>query len=259
MGTFLFHEVVFGPVKSRRLGVSLGINLLPVDNKLCNFNCIYCECGWTKNEQPSKQQFQDRSFVKNQLKERLVDMKAKGEKLDVITFAGNGEPTLHPDFAGIIDDTIEVRNNLFPNSRIAVLSNATQLHRQKVIDALLKVDDPILKLDSAIPETLMLVNCPNCYFDEKEIINNFKKFKGRFILQTMFLRGKYKSRELDNTTEKEITAWLEIVKKVKPAKVMIYTIARDTPSKTLVKVPLEDLEIIAGRLRALGFETQVSA
>ncbi|MBN2681083.1 MAG: radical SAM protein [Bacteroidales bacterium] len=258
MGTFLFHDVVFGPVKSRRLGISLGINLLPIDSKLCNFNCIYCECGWTISEKGVKKQFQPRNTVKQLLEQKLIEMSQKGEKPDVITFAGNGEPTLHPDFAGIIEDTIEVRDKLSPEARIAVLSNATQLHRQKVIDALQKIEDPILKLDSAFPSTLMLLNCPNCYFDEKEIINNFRKFKGNFILQTMFLKGEYKKQIIDNTTEKEVSAWIEIIKKVKPRKVMIYTIARDTPSSNLQKIEIQTLQKIAERVNGLGIETSVS-
>lgn len=258
MGTFLFHEVVFGPVKSRRLGVSLGVNLLPVDTKLCNFNCIYCECGWTSTKSGTEKQFQPRELVKKLLGKRLLEMNKNGEKPDVITFAGNGEPTLHPDFAGIIEDTIEIRNKLCPDSRIAVLSNATQLHKQDVITALQKIDDPILKLDSALPSTLNLLNCADCYFDVKEIINNLMKFEGNFVLQTMFVRGKYKNQIIDNTTENELSAWLEIVKKVKPQKVMIYTIARNTPSTDLQKVGIHDLEKIAKKLESLGINTQVS-
>ena len=258
MGTFLFSETVFGPVKSRRLGISLGINLLPNDSKVCNFNCIYCECGWSSTTSRTKPILQTRTDVNEKLIEKLVSMNENKSNLDVITFAGNGEPTIHPEFADIINDTISARDKYFPKAKIAVLSNATQLHRQKVFNALKKIDDNILKLDSAFENTIMLLNGPHCYFDKNELINNLKKFKGDFILQTMFVKGTYKKHPFDNTNEKEIEAWLSIIKKVKPKKVMIYTISRDTPSKDLEKISLNELNAIAKRVEDVGFETLVS-
>ncbi|MBT3209839.1 MAG: radical SAM protein [Bacteroidetes bacterium] len=258
MATFLFDKTVFGPVISRRLGVSLGINLLPNDSKFCNYNCIYCECGWTNSQDKFKKNLPSREKVKLELSKKLADMKQNQNNLDVITFAGNGEPTIHPDFAEIIDDTIEERNQHFPNARIAVLSNATMIKNQKVYDALHKVDDNILKIDSAFQETNLLFNNPLRKFDLKNHISNLKTFKKNLTIQTMFLHGTYENRIVDNTTEKEIAAWIDIIKDIKPKRVMIYTIHRDTPSSGLEKVPIEKLNQIAEMVRLLNIEVQVS-
>ncbi|MDP3432619.1 MAG: radical SAM protein, partial [Bacteroidota bacterium] len=164
MSTFLFDQIIFGPVKSRRLGVSLGVNLLPTDSKVCSFDCIYCECGWTPRKREKKAVLPTRALVKQKMEEKLLDMIRNNEFPDVITFAGNGEPTLHPEFEGIIDDTIELRNLLTPKARIAVLSNATMLHKSSVVRALLKVEDNIQKLDSAFEETIRRIDCPASNF-----------------------------------------------------------------------------------------------
>ncbi|MDD4671323.1 MAG: radical SAM protein [Bacteroidales bacterium] len=256
MATFLFDEIIFGPVRSRRLGVSLGVNLLPTNSKVCSFNCIYCECGWTKSASSGK--LPTRTEVKQKMVERLESMKANGDMLDVITFAGNGEPTLHPDFEGIIDDTIELRDKYFAQARVAVLSNSSMLHKQSVVNALKKVDQNILKLDSAFDSTIQILNQPNKPTAAHQVVEHLEQFNGNFILQTLFVRGGYKGKELDNTTEKEVEQWLSIVKKLMPKEVMIYTIARDTPIEALTKVPVSDLEDIADRVRALGIPVQVS-
>jgi wyosine [tRNA(Phe)-imidazoG37] synthetase (radical SAM superfamily) len=258
MATFLFDKIIFGPVKSRRLGVSLGINLLPTNVKLCSFDCIYCECGWTPKKQATKTVLPTRKEVKDKLREKLQQMESVGELPDVITFAGNGEPTLHPEFAGIIDDTIELRNALAAKARIAVLSNATVLHKKTVFDALLKIDDTILKLDSAFEETVRLMDCPNSSFSLQKVIEQLTAFNGRVIIQTMFVRGNFKGVTVDNTTEPEITGWIETIRKINPSQVMIYTIDRDTPIDTLQKVPLAELNEIAGKLKTAGFKVQVS-
>lgn len=256
MATFLFDEIIFGPVRSRRLGVSLGVNLLPTTSKVCSFDCIYCECGWTKSSQSGK--LPSRNEVKKSMLERFELMKSKNEALDVITFAGNGEPTLHPDFEAIIDDTIELRNTYFPKARIAVLSNSTILHKPTVVNALQKTDQNILKLDSGIDETLQILNQPLVPTTVEQVARHLEQFKGNFILQTMFVRGSYKGKPLDNSTEVEVEKWLSLVKRLMPKEIMIYTIARDTPVDTLKKVPIEDLEAIAQRARALGIPVQVS-
>ncbi len=258
MATFLFDEIIFGPVKSRRLGVSLGINLLPVDSKVCSFNCIYCECGWTPGKHEKKAGLPARSAVAQKLEEKLLAMQNAGKLPDVITFAGNGEPTLHPEFAGIIDDTVRLRNKLAPACRIAVLSNATMIHREPVFQALLRVDDNILKLDSAIPSTVELLNCPLGSFNPGQVIEQLIRFGNHAVIQTMFVRGEYNGRTVDNTTGEELEAWMETLKKIRPRQVMIYTIARDTPAKGLVKVPVKELNRIAGMVREAGFDTQVS-
>ncbi|MGV8092227.1 MAG: radical SAM protein [Mangrovibacterium sp.] len=258
MSTFLFDKIIFGPVKSRRLGVSLGINLLPADSKVCSFNCIYCECGWTPRKREKKAELPARTTVAQKLEEQLQSMKKAGKLPDVITFAGNGEPTLHPEFAGIIDDTIMLRNKLAPDCRVAVLSNSSMIDREPVFQALLKVDDNILKLDSAIRETVELLDCPMGNFHLDQIIRQLARFGQHAIIQTMFVRGMYKDLYIDNTTEKELTAWIEAIKTIGPRQVMIYTIARDTPTEGLVKVPLKELNRIAGLVHAAGFDVQVS-
>jgi wyosine [tRNA(Phe)-imidazoG37] synthetase (radical SAM superfamily) len=258
MSTFLFDQIIFGPIKSRRLGVSLGVNLLPTDSKVCSFDCIYCECGWTPKKRERKAVLPAREQVKAEMQKRLTTMVECNELPDVITFAGNGEPTLHPEFEGIIDDTIELRDQLTPNARIAVLSNATMLHKASVIRALLKVEDNIQKLDSGIEETIRRIDCPAANFSLKSVVENLKKFQGKVIIQTLFLRGIHQGKVIDNTTETELSAWLKLLQEIKPSQVMIYTIARDTPAQELEKVNLEDLELIAGKIRQQGFEVQVS-
>lgn len=258
MSTFLFDQIIFGPVKSRRLGISLGVNLLPTDSKVCSFDCIYCECGWTPRKREKKAVLPPRELVKQKMEEKLRDMILNNEYPDVITFAGNGEPTLHPEFEGIIDDTIELRNLLTPKARIAVLSNATMLHKPSVVRALLKVEDNIQKLDSAFEETIRRIDCPASNFRLEEVVENLKSFNGKVIIQTLFLKGNFKNEIIDNTTEAEVVEWMKLVAEIKPSQVMIYTIERDTPATGLEKVRLDDLERIAERVRAIGFEVQVS-
>lgn len=258
MATFLFDKIIFGPVKSRRLGVSLGINLLPTNIKVCSFDCIYCECGWTPKKHSEKAKLPTRQEVKDKLESKLIEMATKNELPDVITFAGNGEPTLHRDFAGIIDDTIELRNQHSPNARIAVLSNATMLHKHDVFNALLKVDDNIQKLDSAFASTIELMDCPNGKFNLDNVVNQLSAFNGKVIIQTMFIRGTFKGENVDNTTETEISAWLNLLKKINPAQVMIYTIARDTPLETIQCISSTELKAIAAKVVNEGIPTQVS-
>lgn len=258
MATFLFDQIIFGPVKSRRLGISLGVNLLPTDSKVCSFDCIYCECGWNPRKRAKKAILPAALEVKQLLEEKLREMAANQERPDVITFAGNGEPTLHPEFEQVIEDTIALRNLLCPKARIAVLSNATMLHKPSVVRALLKVEDNIQKLDSGIEETIRTIDCPPSNFRLSEVVQNLKAFNGQVIIQTLFLKGMFKDRVIDNTTEEELTQWIKLVKEIKPSQVMIYTIDRDTPATGLEKVKLPELEMIAQRLRAEGFQVQVS-
>lgn len=259
MGTFLFDKIIFGPVKSRRLGVSLGINLLPNRKKVCNFNCIYCECGWSQSIESEGGYLPSRNEVYEALASRLQEMKVKDQKPDVITFAGNGEPTLHPDFSVIIDDSIKLRNNFFPGAKIAVLSNSTTIANPKVREALLKVDMNILKLDSAFDLTVSIHNQPRVNIKVEELIGNLQKFNGRLIIQTLFLRGSFNGKTIDNTTPEEINAWLKALVKIKPEEVMIYTISRDTPEGgKLNKIPSEELREIANKVEKLGIKTRVS-
>lgn len=257
MGTFLFDEIIFGPVRSRRLGISLGINLLPQNRKICNFNCLYCECGWTSSAGDTSS-LPDRKTIRVKLEEKLSEMKSAGLKLDVITYAGNGEPTLHPEFSGIVDDTIEVRNKYYPEVKIAVLSNATAIGKESTTNALRKVDQNILKLDSAINETFSLLNDPSVKITPKDVIEYLKTFEGKFILQTMFIRANIKGKSLDNTTLKELNAWKNAIIETRPSMVMIYTYSRETPHQEIEKVSISELDAIADEVRKMGFEVQVS-
>jgi wyosine [tRNA(Phe)-imidazoG37] synthetase (radical SAM superfamily) len=196
MATFLFDSIVFGPVSSRRLGVSLGINLLPVSRKVCSYNCIYCECGWTPDMTVTREKLPSRKAVYDALRAKLSEMKQKDKAPDVITYAGNGEPTLHPAFAGIIDDSVALRNEFFPGARVSVLSNGSMLHRKSVRDALKKVDMNILKLDSAIPGTVQQLNKPHVKVDPENLEKHTADFDGKFIIQTLFVRGECDGRKV---------------------------------------------------------------
>lgn len=252
----LYDNFIFGPIHSRRLGLSLGINLLPIDCKLCSFNCIYCECGWTLGGQ--KPRFNDKKAVLAMLESVLGNMVEAGTPPDVLTFAGNGEPTMHPDFEEIVDGVIALRDRLCPNAKVSVLSNATMLHRESVRRALGRVDNPILKLDSAFDKTAQLIDKPLGNYSIQNVVEQMKLFGGRCIVQTMFLRGEFEGERVDNATEEEISAWLKLVEEIAPRSVMVYTIDRDTPAPNLEKVPIEELRAIAERVRALGIECSVA-
>ena len=159
MSTILYSSPIFGPVRSRRLGVSLGINLMPPDGKICTFDCIYCECGRNSERRPSLRR-PSREEVCSSLKIKLEEMKNKKEVLDVITFAGNGEPTAHPDFEEIVDDTIRLRDFYYPQAGVSVLSNGTRLLESSVFNALLKVDNNIQKLDTVNLSFIETLNRP---------------------------------------------------------------------------------------------------
>ena len=257
MSTILFPAPIFGPVHSRRLGVSLGVNLMPADGKLCSFDCVYCECGFNKpshsgSKRPSREQ------VKTDLEKQLQKMVEEGCLPDVITFAGNGEPTLHPDFAGIIDDTIALRDRYCPQAKVSVLSNATMAFKPDVHDALLKVDNNILKLDTVDPDFIQLVDRPVGKFDVNKIIDDLAAFHGKVIVQTMFLKGKYQGRDVDNTGDYYVTPWLKALEKIKPEAVMVYTIDRETPAHELLKATPAELDAIVARIKALGIEASAS-
>ena len=258
MSTALYKSIIFGPVKSRRLGTSLGVNLLPVDCKVCNFNCIYCECGWTDYKGKDTLTLPDRADVYEALEKRLHDMYNEGDTLDVITFAGNGEPTLNPDFPDIIDDTKYLRNMYFPTANVAVLSNATTIGNKRIREALLKVDKPILKLDSALSDTIDKHNKPAKKMDVAQLVENMKKFEGKAIIQTLFVRGIVDGVKIDNTTDEEVGLWLDVIKEVSPKEVEIYTIARDTPAEGLEKVSVPELTAIAEKVQALGISTKIA-
>ena len=251
----LFDSIVYGPIRSRRLGVSLGINLMPTTAKLCTFDCVYCECGW--NQPVSHPVLPTREQVRESLRAKLSVLESP---LDVITFSGNGEPTLHPDFLGIIQDTCALRDQYCPQAKISVLSNSTQLGRPDVVEALRMCDNRILKLDSAIDTTMRLIDKPvNPNLTVEQIAEWLSLFDGDFTLQTCFLRGEYMGQIIDNTTSEERNAWYAMVDRLHPKQVMIYVIDRATPLQTLSKVPKAEMEAIAAPLRAKGIDVIVSA
>ncbi len=250
------HPIVFGPVHSRRLGLSLGINLMPYDAKLCSFDCLYCECGFNDER---KGQIPTREEVNEALEKKLIDLSAEKEYPDVITFSGNGEPTLHKDFEGVIDDTIELRDKFFPKVKVSVLSNATTLSKPNVVRALGKVDNNILKFDSAINDTMLVIDQPTQpSFSVNSLIEQLKQFDGKLIVQTIFVRGVHKGKYFDNTTESEVNAWLTAISAINPQQVMIYALDRPAPIETIEKVSLEELNVIAEKVKEIGFEVIVA-
>lgn len=250
----LFPSIVYGPIRSRRLGVSLGVNLMPTDAKLCSFDCVYCECGW--NQPVLHPQLPTRQQVRDSLNTKLSTLNTN---LDVITFSGNGEPTMHPDFLGIIQDTCALRDQYCPNAKVSVLSNSTQLGRVEVVQALKLCDNRILKLDSAIDATMRLIDKPvNPHLTVAQVMEWLLQFDGDFTLQTCFLRGDYHGQVIDNTTSEELAAWYQAVEILHPKQVMIYVIDRATPLQTLEKIPAEQMQAIAKPLLDKGIEVIIS-
>lgn len=259
MATSLFHDIVYGPIHSRRLGISLGINLSPPDGKRCTFNCIYCQCGLNE-ERLSGTGAPRRAEVSAALEAKLLQMQAEYLYPDVITFSGNGEPTLHPAFAGIVDDTLAIRNRLCPRTKVAALSNSTMIWKPKVFGALNRLDERIMKFDSAIDARLLQIDQPELPdFTCEQLVRQLCRFDGQLSIQTIFLRGEHRGATVDNTGEEEVTAWLNALTKINPRKVMIYTIDRDTPIESLHKVSKDELDAIAARVRTAGFDVSVSA
>ncbi|MDO4191088.1 MAG: radical SAM protein [Bacteroidales bacterium] len=251
----LYESPIFGPITSRRLGQSLGVNLMPADSKLCSFDCIYCECGFNFNTPGSKRPTKEEVIAK--LDAKLDEIKRNGGVINTITFAGNGEPTLHPHFLDIINGVVESRNKHFPEAVISVLSNATHCGKPEVFEALNKVDNNILKLDSAIDATAQLVNQPTVKYSVAQTVENMKRYNGNFILQTLFFSGTHRGITFDNTTTEEVNAWLEVVKTVKPKEVMVYSLDRKTPVDTLKKADPDTLKAIGAKVEALGIKVQV--
>ncbi len=258
MSTIIYPSPIFGPVHSRRLGVSLGVNLMPGDGKVCSFDCIYCECGFNSDFRP-KQKRPTREEVKEALTQVLKQRHENGEPLDVITFAGNGEPTGHPDFAGIIDDTIKVRNQYFPEAKVSVLSNATYIQKEDIHEALMRVDNNIQKLDTIDPLYINKVDRPQqTTYDVRKVVEYLKAFRGHVIIQTMFMRGDYKGETVDNTSEAYVAPWLKAVMEIQPQQVMIYTIDRETPAHGLLKATPEWLDALKERIESIGIKCSAS-
>ena len=257
MSTIIYPSPIFGPVHSRRLGVSLGINLMPADGKVCTFDCIYCECGFNADHRPTLKR-PTREEVNTALEARLRRMKDEGVLPDVLTFAGNGEPTAHPDFLNIIKNTITLRNRYCPAAKVSVLSNATLIMRPQVFEALMLVDNNILKLDTVNTEYIRIVNRPTGHYDVRELIEKMKEFRGHCIVQTMFMHGTSNGQDVGNLTDKYIDPWLKAVKEISPQQVMIYTIDRETPDHDLTKATHEELDSIVARIEAMGIKASAS-
>ena len=247
-----FDDIVFGPVSSRRLGSSLGVNILPSKGKLCNFDCIYCECGWNAD---GRQDTTLPSFeaVKDALELRIGELKAEGIPVDSITFSGNGEPTVHPDFPAIVDVVLRLRDIFYPKAKVSVLSNATVIARDEVRKALKRVDNPILKIDASDDRVIEMINKPVGHYRLCDIIKWLKDFEGNFILQTMFLR----SSVFDQSDSRHLQEWMDIVRELKPREVMVYTIDRETPDKTLGKYTVEEMRSFVAPLLDEGFKIQI--
>ena len=263
MSTIIYPSPIFGPVHSRRLGISLGINLLPADGKVCSFDCIFCECGFNEDHRP-KLPLPTREEVAHGLEETLRRMQGEGQLPDVLTFAGNGEPTCHPHFPEIIDDTLRLRDRYCPQARVSVLSNATLIHRPQVHDALMRVDNNILHLDTVDATYINKVNHPSGSYDVQQVIERMKAFRGHVIIQTMFMRGEVENpatglrESVDNTGEEYVGPWLEAVKAIGPQQVMVYTIDRETPTQGLLKASREQLDGIRDRVVAAGIPCSAS-
>lgn len=257
--TVLFHSSVFGPIHSRRLGVSLGVNLMPDDGKVCSFDCLYCEAGFNAQGKGTTG-LPLREKVRAQLESKLKEMHSKGDSLDVITFSGNGEPTLHPDFPHIIEDTLALRDAFYPNAKVSVLTNSTMIFKPEVAEALKKADNNILKLDSAIEDTMRLIDRPNSKdFTVEKVIEGLCQFEGTGIIQTMILRGAHDGKPIDNTTDEEIKALISAYKRIKPREIMIYSLDRSTPEENLVKVEKDELTAIGKRIeKESGIPVQVN-
>lgn len=255
--SILFQDIVFGPVKSRRLGLSLGVNLLPVTSKYCTFNCIYCECGWSHEKIAGEKKLPSREQVFEKLEEKLVSLKASEIRPDAITFAGNGEPTIHPQFPEILQDTMNLRDKYFPEAMVSVLTNASTLENPAVFEALKKTGNSMLKLDAGTERMFRLINGPRAGIKLHQIVKKLIEFNGELIIQTLFLRGSLNGEWIDNTSEAELSFWLRHIKDINPKYVMIYPIDRATPLESLEKVPFNELVAIAAKVEELGIKAQV--
>lgn len=253
----IFKSNIVGPIHSRRLGISLGVNLLPADGKVCSFDCLYCECGYNADHRGGH--MPDADAVLSQLEAKLAEMAGNGECLDVITFAGNGEPTLHPRFAEVIDRTIELRDRFFPDAKVSVLSNATRMSEPSVHAALLKVDNNILKIDGGFIETVRIIDRPqDKHYSLQQIVEGMKAFKGMLIVQTMFVRGMHDGVAFDNTLPDEVEAWRGLMREIRPKQIMVYSLDRPTPEKNLVKVSKEEMCQIVKPLVDEGFDVSIA-
>lgn len=246
------EELVFGPIRSRRLGWSLGINLLPRNGKICNFDCIYCECGWNRDGLDDRV-LPTAEDLRRDLTAKLRECRENGTPIDSITFSGDGEPTLHPDFAEIVDITLELRDRYEPGAKVSVLSNATRIGRDDVFQALRKVDNPILKIDAPTDALAEAINQPQCDYSVRQVVEDLRRFEGDFVLQTMFLRAP----GFDSSAPEVLEGWMKIVRELRPREIMVYTIDRETPMKGLEKFTVAQMQEMVRPLAEEGFRIQI--
>ena len=257
--SILFNDLVFGPLKSRRLGISLGVNLMPKAGKICSFDCIYCECGWNNAERDAHLIRPTKEAIEGALEQKLKELEGTAIEPESITFSGNGEPTLHPQFAEIVDIVIRLRDLYCPKAVISVLTNGTMIGNEKVFNALNKIENNIVKLDGGTQKCIEAINLPNFKFDLEKYICQLKRFNGNLTIQTLFLRGEHNGKTIDNTTETEVNQWIEHLKTIRPKRVMMYVIERETPEENLEKISKTELEAIAEKVKSIGIETEIYA
>ena len=248
----LREDTVFGPIKSRRLGNSLGINLLPVKGKLCNFDCIYCECGWNRDGRDDRR-LPSAAQVRSALEDKAASLLLEGTPVDSITFSGDGEPTLNPEFPKIIDDTLKLRDAFFPDAAVTVLSNATRVHVDEIFEALCKVDNPVMKLDAPTNALAARINRPAPGYDVESVVRALERFDGNFVLQTIFLR----SEDFDSSSPEVLDGWMKIVRHLRPRRIMAYTIDRPTPSSALCRMDAKEIHALVSPLISEGFDIQI--
>ena len=254
----LFENTIIGPIHSRRLGNSLGINLLPLKRKFCTYDCIYCECGWNEETIKNAVELPTYEDVRVQLEKRVAELKAEGVEVDSFTFAGNGEPTLHPDFVRVVDLVLKIRNEHYPNAVITLLTNATQLSRPEIYDALMKLDNPVLKLDAGMEDMRNSINKPTAEkYSFDELVNNLIRFGNKGIIQTLLLRGTNDGKTISNVSKEDFGEYIELLKKIRPKYVMLYAIDRATPEKDLEKLTVDELELYAQQIRNEGIDVKV--
>ena len=254
MSTILYNSPIYGPVESRRLGLSLGINLMPADGKVCTFDCIYCECGFNHDHVP-KHHRPTREQVAEALEATLRRMSGNGDRLDDISFAGNGEPTAHPEFPEIVDDTIALRDRYYPKATVSVMSNSTFINHEKVRKALMRLDNNILKLDTISPIYIKKVDRPvSPDYDVNDIIRHMTMFNGNVIIQTMFMHGTADGKDVSNVSDEYVMPWLQALKTIRPSCVMVYTIDRSTPDQDLRKATHYELDMIRNKVESLGIK-----
>lgn len=240
-------SIVYGPVRSRRLGLSLGINILPSGYKLCSFNCLYCQYGWTPKPtlNPTYQikDLPQPKEVSDALEKSLRQIIRQRMKLDSITFSGNGEPTLHPDLAETVEKAKTLRDRYVPQAKLTILSNSSTVGRKEVREALEMLDLKVMKLDAGSESLVHQLNAPAVPFYLAEIVDGLKRLKG-VILQSLFVQGRVTNADSDS-----VELWLQKVNEIQPRLVQVYSLDRAPAERRLWKVNRATLEWIASQVR----------